>query len=119
MAATSRPGASSIQEFIASARFPPLKPLSINPEPAERARDTAPLAGALGAASQGQEGFPRSGAPLRGGALPGGLCRARRAWPAGPGQTLRRQRTLLPCVRGARLRWRARPCVPRSLAVSS
>ena len=105
MAATSRPGASSIGEFISSARFPPLKDLDFDPAPAERARAraVAPVARALAAVPQGHEGFPRSGAPLRGGALPAGPRGACRAWPAGLGLGWRQQRALLPCVHGAQL----------------
>lgn len=119
MAATSRPGASSIGEFIASARFPPLKNPNLDPAPAEceRARAAAPVAGDLAAAPQGHEGFPRSGAPLRGGALPGGPRGARRAWPAGSGLGWRQQRALLPCAHGARLCWRAQLRAPRSAAL--
>ena len=119
MSATSRPGASSIGEFIASARFPPLKDLSPDPAPAERerARTAAPVAGALAAAPQGHEGFPRSGAPLRGGALPGGPRGARRAWQAGLGLGWRQQRALLPCAHGTRLQRGARFRAPCSVAL--
>ena len=55
MAASSRPGASSIGEFIAAARFPPLKARSAGPARA----GAAPAARACGL---------QAGTPLRGGA---------------------------------------------------
>lgn len=120
MAATSRPGASSIGEFISSARFPPLKTLNSDPALAERerARAAAPVAGPLAAAPQGHEGFPRSGAPLRGGALPGGLRGSLRAWRAGSGRAWRQRGALLPCAHMGRLRQGAPRCAPHPVALS-
>lgn len=78
MAASSRPGASNIGEFIAAARFPPLKARS-----AGAARAGAAPAARAGAAPAARACGLQAGTPLRGGArrreTAAGLRRARPA----------------------------------------
>ena len=77
MAASSRPGASSIGEFIAAARFPPLKARSAGPARA----GAAPAARACGL---------QAGTPLRGGGRPRRGCGASGTQGCGQGLQARR-----------------------------